>query len=165
MSAALHMITNGGNTEGLFHGAFMQSGAVIPRGDISLGQHDYDDLVRETGCDGAEDTLECLRQLPFTTLKEVMDMSPGTNSYRVCRNFLDPLTAVVNYVSQGLDLIWGPRADGTFLEAPLQQLVLQGSVAKIPFVTGKKATHFRCSSFWLIRPLQEIAMMKELCLA
>jgi acetylcholinesterase len=99
MSAALQMITNGGNTEGLFHGAFMESGAVIPMGDISLGQHDYDDLVRETGCDGAEDTLECLRQLPFSTFKEAMDMSPGLISYRVCHNFLDPLIALVNYVS------------------------------------------------------------------
>jgi acetylcholinesterase len=157
------MVTNGGNTEGLFHGAFMESGAVIPMGDISLGQHDYDDLVRETGCDGAEDTLECLRQLPFSTFKEAMDMSPGLISYRVCHNFLDPLTAVVNYVSQGFS--WGPRADGTFLEAPLQHLVLQGNVAHIPFVTGNETTCFHCSSLWLIRSLQEIAMTKELCLA
>jgi hypothetical protein len=88
ISVALQMIVNGGNTEGLFHGAFMQSGAVIPRGDISLGQQDYDDLVRETGCAGAEDTLECLRQLPFATLKKAMDMAQGILSYRVCHDFL-----------------------------------------------------------------------------
>jgi acetylcholinesterase len=99
MSAALHMVTNTGNSEGLFHGAFMQSGAVIPRGDISLGQRDYDDLVRESGCAGAEDTLECLRQLPFATLKKAMDMSPGFFSYRrVCHDSLDPLSSVVNCV-------------------------------------------------------------------
>jgi hypothetical protein len=32
------MLTNGGNTGGLFRGAFMQSGAPIPIGDISDGQ-------------------------------------------------------------------------------------------------------------------------------
>jgi hypothetical protein len=98
------MVTNGGNTEGLFHGAFMESGAVIPRGDISLGQHDYDDLVRETGCAGAEDSLECLRQATFFNVQGSYGHVTGAISYRVCRNFLDPLTAVVNYVSQGLDL-------------------------------------------------------------
>jgi acetylcholinesterase len=158
------MIVNGGNTEGLFHGAFMQSGAVIPRGDISLGQQDYDDLVRETGCAGAEDTLECLRQLPFATLKEAMDMAQGILSYRVCHDSFDLLSSVVNYPSQSLNLIWGPRADGTFLKAPFQHMVVQRRVAKIPFVIGNEAVYFRCSPLWLIRPLQEIAMMKGLCL-
>jgi len=138
MSAALQMVTNGGNTEGLFHGAFMQSGAVIPFGDISLGQQDYDDLVRATGCTSVEDTLECLRQLPYPTLKEAMNRSPGINSYRVCHDFLVPLSPVVNYVLQSMRIPWSPRADGTFLKVPLQQLVLQGRVARIPFVTGNK---------------------------
>jgi acetylcholinesterase len=138
------MVVNGGNTEGLFHGAFMQSGAVIPRGDISLGQQDYDALVREAGCTGAEDTLECLRQLPFATLKKAMDMSPGLFSYRVCHDFFDLFSSVENYPSQALNLIWGPRADGTFLKAPFQHMVVQSRVSKIPFVMGNEATYFRC---------------------
>ena len=85
------MIANGGNTEGLFRGAFMESGAVTPVGDVTLGQPYYDELVRETGCSGAQDTLECLRQAPFATLKEAIDRSPGFLSYQVCRDFLDPL--------------------------------------------------------------------------
>jgi acetylcholinesterase len=92
------MVTNGEDAGGLFHGAFMQSGAVLPRGDVSLGQQDYDDLVREAGCAGAEDTLECLRQLPFATLKEAMDLSPRVLSYRVCHHFLHLLSSVVNCV-------------------------------------------------------------------
>jgi acetylcholinesterase len=143
------MVANGGNSEGLFHGAFMESGAAIPRGDISLGQPDYDELVRETGCAGAGDTLECLRQTPFPTLKEAMDRSLGSLSYRVCHDFFDPLNSVVNCIPQSLDLVWGPRADGTFLKAPPQHLVLQGSVANVPFVIGDKATHFQCSSLLL----------------
>ena len=90
ISVALHMIANGGNTEGLFHGAFMESGAVIPVGDMTLGQQDYDNLVQAAGCAGAEDTLECLRQAPLSTLKEAMNSSPSFLSYRVCYYFLDP---------------------------------------------------------------------------
>jgi acetylcholinesterase len=137
MSIAIQMVANGGNNEGLFHGAFMESGAVIPRGDISLGQPYYDQLVRETGCAGAEDTLECLRQAPFATLKDAMNKSPWFLSYQVCRDSLDPSSSVVNYAPQSLNLVWAPRADGTFLKGPLQHLVLQGSVARIPFVIGK----------------------------
>ena len=115
MSVALQMVTNGGNTEGLFRGAFMESGAVDSIGDASVLQQDYDDFVLETGCAGVEDTLECLRQAPFSVLKAAMDNL--------------------------LNLAWGPRADGAFLEAPPQQLVLQGSVADIPFVIGNKTTY------------------------
>ena len=32
--------------------------------------------------------------------------------------------------------VWTPRADGKFLLEDPQQLVLQGSIAKVPFVTG-----------------------------
>ena len=88
MSAALHMVTNGGDTEGLFRGAFMESGAVNPSGDVTQGQEDYNDLVRATGCTGAEDTLECLRQLPYSTLMEALSKAPTFLSYRVCRDFL-----------------------------------------------------------------------------
>jgi len=130
------MFVNEGDTEGLFRGAFMNSGAVIPSGDISLGQQDYDELVRTVGCAGAEDTLECLRQVPFSALKEAVNMSPGFLSYRVCYNSFNLLSKITNRILQSMNLAWGPSADGTFLKAPLQQLVLQGNAAKIPFVTG-----------------------------
>ena len=130
------MIANGGNTEGLFHGAFMESGVVLPRGDMELGQQDYDNLVQAAGCAGNEDTLECLRGAPLSVLKEAMDSLPGILSHRVCRNLLDSWSPLMNNASQSLNLTWAPRADGTFLEAPLQQSLLRGNVANIPFVTG-----------------------------
>jgi len=37
-----------------------------------------------------------------------------------------------------MNLAWGPSADGTFLKAPLQQLVLEGNASNIPFVTGNE---------------------------
>ena len=77
------MLTNGGNTENLFHGAFMQSGAPIPAGDISNGQAEYDALVQETSCEDAEDTLACLRNVEYEVLKAAVDKSPSIMGYQV----------------------------------------------------------------------------------
>ena len=162
MSAALQMVTNGGNTEGLFRGAFMESGAVIPTGDVILGQQVYDNLVQAAGCGGAEDTLECLRQVTFPVLKAAVNLSPGFLSYQVCHGPVDPLSVVTDRIMQSTNLAWVPRADGTFLKAPPQQLVLRGSVADIPFVTGDEDTKVLCTHVDRpIRPLQAIAMTKE----
>lgn len=118
ISVALHMLTNGGNTEGLFRGAFMQSGSPIPVGDISHGQTYYDSIVAATGCLGASDTLQCLRGVPEDTLQKAVDATPNIFSY------------------QSLRLAYLPRVDGVFLTDTPQNLVLKGSVANIPFVTG-----------------------------
>ncbi|KAH7928749.1 alpha/beta-hydrolase [Leucogyrophana mollusca] len=117
-SVALQMLTNGGNTDGLFRAAFMQSGSPLPVGDITNGQPYYDDLVLRTGCTGSPDTLGCLRSVDYDVLKAAVDKSPGVFSY------------------QSLHLAWLPRADGVFLTEPPQHLVRQGSVANIPFVSG-----------------------------
>ena len=80
------MTTNGGDPEGLFRGAFMQSGSPIPTGDIENGQGDYDKLVAQTGCTGAKDTLQCLREAPFDALMKAVNDTPSSNSYRVHRS-------------------------------------------------------------------------------
>jgi carboxylesterase type B len=77
------MVTNGGNTEGLFRAAFMESGAPIPVGDITHGQIYYDNLVSETGCSSSSDTLSCLRTVPYAKLKAAMDHTPGVLGYEV----------------------------------------------------------------------------------
>ncbi|TCD68537.1 hypothetical protein EIP91_010462 [Steccherinum ochraceum] len=130
-SVALQILTNGGDTEGLFHGAFMQSGSPIPSGDITRGQKHYDNLVSHVGCAQSNDTLQCLRDAPYDKLKAAVDASPGIMSY------------------QSLALAWLPRVDGVFLADTPQNLVLQGSVAKVPFVTGDcddEGTAFALSS-------------------
>ena len=83
ISVALHLLTNQGNTEGLFRGGFMQSGSPIPTGDITNGQADYDGIVAATGCSGASDTLQCLREVDFDTLKAAVDATPNILSYQV----------------------------------------------------------------------------------
>ncbi|EMD39510.1 hypothetical protein CERSUDRAFT_80903 [Gelatoporia subvermispora B] len=118
ISVGLQMVTNGGNTEGLFRAAFMSSGSPVPVGNITHGQKYYDALVNDTGCFGTADTLECLRQVPYEKLKAAVDKSPNLSS------------------TQGVNLPWLPRADGIFLTAPPQHLMLNGSVADIPFISG-----------------------------
>ncbi|KAG9227351.1 hypothetical protein CCMSSC00406_0004110 [Pleurotus cornucopiae] len=118
ISVALHMVANDGNHEGLFRGAFMQSGSPIPVGDISHGQTYYDAIAAETGCSSASDTLACLRSVPYSTLKTAVDHTPFIFDY------------------QSLALAWLPRADGVFLTDNPQKLVQAGKVANVPFVTG-----------------------------
>lgn len=84
MSVALQMVTNRGNPEGLFRAAFMQSGGIYAVGDITHGQPYYDALVAETGCSGAKDTLQCLREVPYETMLNAVNKSPGVLAYQVC---------------------------------------------------------------------------------
>ncbi|KAF9018985.1 alpha/beta-hydrolase [Hymenopellis radicata] len=115
---ASHMIINDGDTEGLFRGAFMQSGSPLPVGDIENGQKDYDDIVDKTGCSGSSDTLACLRTVSYDVLKAAVDDSPFIFAYQSSR------------------LAWLPRTDGVLFSDNPQRLVQQGKVANIPFVTG-----------------------------
>ncbi|KAF9523405.1 carotenoid ester lipase precursor [Crepidotus variabilis] len=118
ISASLHMVSNGGDTQGLFRAAFMESGAPIPVGDITNGQKYYDTLITETGCSSAADTLACLRTVPYSKLKAAINLAPGVFAY------------------QSLNLAWVPRVDGVFLTDNPQKLLQQGKVANIPYVTG-----------------------------
>ncbi|KAH9030332.1 carotenoid ester lipase precursor [Lactarius pseudohatsudake] len=119
ISVSLQMLANGGNTEGLFRAAFMQSGSPTPVGDITNGQKYYDSLVASTNCTGSPDTLVCLRAAPYEALQAAMDSTPSLFSF------------------QSLALAWQPRADGVFLTDHPQKLVQQGKVAKVPFVAGE----------------------------
>lgn len=118
ISVALQMVTNGGDTEGLFRGAFMQSGSPIPVGSITDGQKYYDEIVSFTGCSDSDDTLECLRGVELATLVDAINQTPGVFAY------------------QSLNLAWLPRVDGVFLTQDPQLLVQQGQVAAIPIVSG-----------------------------
>lgn len=83
VSIGMHLITNDGDTEGLFHGAFMQSGSPTPTGDVLGNQPYFDQLVIDTGCSGADDRLECLRGVSSETIQAAMNKSPDASSYQV----------------------------------------------------------------------------------
>jgi acetylcholinesterase len=83
MSVGLHMLINGGQTDGLFRGAIMQSGSPPPIGDISHGQIYYDNLVSATNCTNAADKLQCLRLVPAEQLQSAVNASPSFFSNQV----------------------------------------------------------------------------------
>ncbi|KAH9060193.1 carotenoid ester lipase precursor [Lactarius vividus] len=119
ISMSLQMLANGGDNEGLFRAAFLQSGWPRATGDITHGQRYYDFLVERTGCTSSHDTLACLRTAPYESLKAAMNSTPSAFSY------------------QSLALAWKPLVDGVFLVGDPQKLVQQGKVARIPFVAGE----------------------------
>lgn len=84
ISVALHMLTNDGNTEGLFRAGIMSSGSLVPTGDITDLQGTYDFVVDQVGCSGSSDTLACLRTVPADDLVAAANKTPGLTSYSVC---------------------------------------------------------------------------------
>ncbi|KAI0666890.1 carotenoid ester lipase precursor [Trametes maxima] len=118
VSSVLHMLTNGGKNDDLFRGAIMQSGSHMPTGDIEELQPFYDSVVEQVGCAGEDDTLNCLRQAPADVLTQATATLPNALDY------------------SGLQDAWNPRADGVFLEAHPQNLVLAGSISKVPVISG-----------------------------
>ena len=83
------MVTNDGDPEGLFHGAIMTSGSPAPTGDITNQQQYYDTIVANAGCANvdATDTLDCLRQVPASTLLAAATQLPNLFSYQVGSTF------------------------------------------------------------------------------
>lgn len=132
ISASLQMLAYGGNNTDLFRGAFMQSGAPIPVGNITGGQMYYDFLVSQTNCSGSNDTLACLRTVPQDQLQTAVNNTPNYFSY------------------QALNLAWSPRADGVFLQDNPQKLLQEGKfMTNVSVVTGNvddEGTLFSLSS-------------------
>lgn len=77
------MLTNGGDTEGLFRAGFMESGSPWPAGDILNGQPYYDLIVSSTDCQSAEDTLDCLRGVPLADIQAAVNQIPNYLSFQV----------------------------------------------------------------------------------
>lgn len=99
MSAGLHLVANGGNTEGLFHAAFLQSGSIAPVGDVTNGQRWYDSLVRQSGCAGTNDTLTCIREtLPLEVIDAIQATDPSVFDTEVSTS--QGLCMLVNRTSQ-----------------------------------------------------------------
>ncbi|VDC07075.1 unnamed protein product [Peniophora sp. CBMAI 1063] len=123
ISVALHMLTNNGDNEGLFRGAFMQSGSptwtgTMPEDD---GQSNFDQFASDAGCGsylGNVTVLDCLRNVSTVDLRAAIQASADIFDY------------------SSLNLAWMPRVGGTFVPDIPTRLVLNGSVADVPFVTG-----------------------------
>ncbi|KAI0091260.1 carotenoid ester lipase precursor [Irpex rosettiformis] len=129
ISVGHHLIANGGDTEGLFHAAFMQSGSVIPYGDTRKGQKWYDSLVKQSGCASSNDTLECVRStVPAEVIDAIVLHDPSP--------FSPEARSLSRCLGNAFNLTWVPRADGKFIRDIPYQAVLKGKVANVPFVVG-----------------------------
>ncbi|PLB48540.1 cholinesterase [Aspergillus steynii IBT 23096] len=104
----------------LFRGAIMNSDGAVPADpiDSAKGQAVYDKVVDYAGCDGADDTLECLRQLDYTDFLNAANSVPGLLSYH---------SVALSYL---------PRPDGKVLTDSPDVLSKQGKYAKVPFIIG-----------------------------
>ncbi|KAJ6578101.1 carotenoid ester lipase precursor [Mycena capillaripes] len=102
----------------LFRGAFMAAGSPATTGTVAEGQSDYDALVVANNCTASEDTLECLRRVPFDAFKATVDKTNNIFSF------------------SSLIFDWRPRIDGdVIVEDPLLS-VSKGLYAKIPIMSG-----------------------------
>ncbi|KZV76203.1 carotenoid ester lipase precursor [Peniophora sp. CONT] len=121
ISVAMQMLANNGSSEGLFGGAFMQSGGPISTGNVEDGQPFFDKFAADAGCGGSLRSIavfDCLRNVSAANIRSAVQAS---------RNIFD-------YSS--LSLAWKPRVDGMFLTDTPQRLVLNGSMVDVPFVIG-----------------------------
>ncbi|KAK0237817.1 Alpha/Beta hydrolase protein [Armillaria nabsnona] len=121
ISVGLHLLYNGGTTEGLFRGVFMESGAPWTTRNMSYGQPSFDHIAHETGCNTSNSVINCLRDVPYDTLMAAINTLPS----------------VFNYSS--LNLAFQPYNDGLLLDRNAQKAVQQGRFAHVPFVTGSCA--------------------------
>lgn len=116
-SVGAHLLANGGNNEGLFRAAIMQSGgpstATRYRFTDARPQAFYEKLLNQTQCN----TLECLRQLPAEQLRQVGAV-------------INMQTYVFGYPA------WVPLLDEYFIPDTPSTLYAKGAIADVPFIVG-----------------------------
>lgn len=81
--------------------------------DITHQQPFFDQLVNNTGCTGSADPIGCLRAVPFDTLSNAINLSPGFFSF------------------SSVQLAWPPTVDGQFITQNPQTSISQGLYAKV----------------------------------
>ncbi|KAI0628196.1 carotenoid ester lipase [Trametes polyzona] len=118
-SVTLQMTANGGDTEGLFRAAWMQSGSTLPTRSIRDLQPTFDFIASQVGCGSSTGVLDCLRGVLAESITAAVDKTQTIFTFASLSN------------------PWTARFDGVFVKENSQQLVLNGKVADIPFVTGE----------------------------
>ncbi|KAL2828808.1 Alpha/Beta hydrolase protein [Aspergillus pseudoustus] len=119
---ALYAGNNSHNGEPLFRGAIMNSGSFLAADEINglKAQGVYDTVIHNAGCSAAADTLQCLRNLDYTSLLNAASSVPAMLGY------------------QSLALAYLPRPDGVVLPESPDQLALKSKVAKVPYIAGSQ---------------------------
>ncbi|EGG06827.1 putative carotenoid ester lipase precursor [Melampsora larici-populina 98AG31] len=120
MSVVYQMMANGGNHKNLFRGVISESGSPISAGRLAdgSGQSVYDTIVKDSGCAGTPNTLECLRSADYTKLTTAMAKMPES---------------VPGYP---FILTFFPRIDDKFLTSSMEDALSSGKVAKVSIISG-----------------------------
>ncbi|EIW58877.1 carotenoid ester lipase precursor [Trametes versicolor FP-101664 SS1] len=118
ISVAHQMAANGGDTEGLFRAAWMESGSLYSNGDIEELQPTFDFIASEAGCASAEDPLACLREVPAEVIVNAMDKTSTIFS------------------ADSLNIPYFPHVDGVFIKGNTENLTIDGKIANVPFING-----------------------------
>ncbi|RDW60637.1 carboxylic ester hydrolase-37 [Coleophoma cylindrospora] len=113
-----HLVANGGDNEGLFHGAVGISGGPVKVEGPGRQQGMFDDMVNYVGCGNATDKIACLRMAPYDLIY----------AHAQTVNFL------LGYRS--LASAWTIRPDGKFLTESPDKLVAEGKIANVPVMYG-----------------------------
>lgn len=115
MSVGYHLTAYGGRDDKLFRAGILESGAPISASpsNYSSYQASYDSIVAEVECSDAEDTLQCLREVPFEKLNSAFNGTGGSPAY----NF-------------------GPVVDGDFLQKWGSVQLDNHEFVKVPILAG-----------------------------
>ena len=112
-SVGWHLLAYDGRDDNLFRAGIMESGNPVPYNSYRTNQEFqplYDGVVNDTGCRHAIDTLDCLRQVSFDDLKEVLNTTDAGE--------------------------WQPIVDGDFVARWGSIQLAEGAFVKVPIIDG-----------------------------
>ena len=87
-AVGFHLTAFNGRDDKLFHAAMMESGNPVsyaPLNGTDFYEPRYQAVVQGAGCQNDNDTLECLRQVPFTTLNNILNTTELNSNWFVFR--------------------------------------------------------------------------------
>ncbi|KAF2766881.1 cholinesterase, partial [Teratosphaeria nubilosa] len=121
-----HTVINGGDNtykgKALFRGGIMNSGSIVPADPVTAPQAQtiYNAVSTAAGCGTGANSLECLRNVSYSTFLAATESVPGVFGYR------------------SLDLSYLPRpdpGDNFFAQSP-ELYLKSGEYAKVPVIIG-----------------------------
>jgi acetylcholinesterase len=114
ISVGMQMITNNGDTEGLFRSAFLESGYMHSTGSLEDAQQYWDIYANAAGCGdslGSAVVFDCLRNASTETLRTAAFQTPNYNSFEVCDFPSFSIATNINIIRlRSLSLSYGSRA-------------------------------------------------------
>lgn len=119
-----HLMTanNGSNTVSkYFQGIILQSASFPAQWTVDESQYIYDNIVKITKCDKAENSLDCLRSLSVHELQKAHHTFPLPGADR------------------NTTYLYGPVIDGDLIADSTLELFRQGRFARKPIITGTVA--------------------------